>query len=107
MIKNVAVPPAKHSPILGQLASWQTVFSCRSSSKSATAPMRCRWGALTRNQGGLGTTEAMEIQAEGKSRRNGAPCFAMGVETLGKAVARLWFPPYQLGSVQWKDRSIL
>jgi hypothetical protein len=67
MIKNVAVPPAKHSPILGQLASWQTVFNCRSSSKSATAPMRCRWGAFTRNQGGLGTTEAMESRQREKA----------------------------------------
>jgi hypothetical protein len=39
--------------MLGQLASWQTVLSFRSSNRSATAPIRSRWGALTRNQSGF------------------------------------------------------
>ena len=53
IIKKVAVPPAKHSPIFGQLASWQTVLSFKSTNRSATLPILSCCGALTRNQFGL------------------------------------------------------
>lgn len=53
MIKKVAVPAWKHSPIFGQEASSHTVFSPKSRKISLTLPTRCHWGALTRNQAGL------------------------------------------------------
>ena len=37
MIKNVAVPLAKHSPRLGHFADWQTVLTDRSPSRPSTA----------------------------------------------------------------------
>jgi len=56
MIKNVAVPALKHSPILGQEASSQTVFRPKSRRVALTAPMRSHWGAFTLNHSGLVAT---------------------------------------------------
>ena len=56
MIKNVAVPLLKHSPMLGQEASSQTVFRDKSRRISLTLPTRSHCGAFTRNHSGFTTT---------------------------------------------------
>jgi hypothetical protein len=53
MIKKVAVPLLKHSPMLGQDASSQTVLRLKSRKTSLTVPTRSHWGALTLNQSGF------------------------------------------------------
>jgi hypothetical protein len=50
------VPWLKHSPMLGQEASSQTVLRLKSRKISLTEPTRCHWGALTLSQSGLTTT---------------------------------------------------
>ena len=52
-MRKVAVPLAKHSPIFGQLASWQTVLSFKSFNKFAVLPILSTWGALTLNHSGF------------------------------------------------------
>jgi hypothetical protein len=56
MIKKVAVPALKHSPMLGQEASSQTVFSSKSRKMPLILPTRSHCGALTRNHSGLTAT---------------------------------------------------
>ena len=53
IMRKVAVPLAKHSPIFGQLASWHTVLRFKSFNKFAVLPIRSTCGALTLNHSGF------------------------------------------------------
>src|SRR5436189_3852732 len=54
-IMNVAVPWCQHSPMFGQRASWQTVFSPRPDISDCSSRYFGEPGARTFSQDGLGT----------------------------------------------------
>jgi hypothetical protein len=66
---KVAVPEPQHSPMLGQRADWQTVWSLYLLTTSLTLSYVGPMGSLTFSQGGLWVTAAIPYQMQSVGRK--------------------------------------